>query len=75
MKTGIAQGTLGPIVNGHRTPGHGFYEKLLECHPDLSITWIITGHGEMFLPDTNALKQKIDLLENLNEFLKKNHSR
>jgi hypothetical protein len=70
--TGIRPGSLGSLLRNHRTPGHDFYCKLLKCNADISVTWIITGYGEMLIPDVMGYRMEIEQLKNLNEFLRKN---
>lgn len=72
FQTGIRPGTLGALMSDFRMPGYDFYDKLLNCYPDISVTWIITGYGEMTIPNVNEYRLEIERLKNLNEFLKRN---
>ena len=46
-KTGLDYAHLHKITNGINDPGFETCSKISEAYPELSITWLITGIGEM----------------------------
>ena len=39
------------IVNDKRNVGKGILDKILEAFPDLSVSWVMAGHGPMLKSD------------------------
>ena len=46
-KTGLDYAHLHKITNGINDPGFETCSKISEAYPELSLTWLITGEGEM----------------------------
>ena len=46
-KTGLDYAHLHKITNGINDPGFETCSKISEAYPELSLTWLITGVGEM----------------------------
>lgn len=49
QKTGISPATLSSIFNGRTSPTLNHAELLHKSFPDLNMSWLIFGEGEMFL--------------------------
>lgn len=47
--TGISPATLSSIFNGRTSPTLNHVEALLKRFPNLNITWLMSGEGEMFM--------------------------
>lgn len=45
--TGIAKNTLVNYENDISAPQSNFLNKILELHPDINPTWLLTGEGSM----------------------------
>ena len=46
-KTGLDYAHLYKIMNGTNDPGFDTCSKISDAYPELSLTWLITGTGEM----------------------------
>ena len=46
-ETGLNYGHMFRIINGENDPGFDTCSKIHEAYPQLSLTWLITGIGEM----------------------------
>ena len=42
------------MLNGHRNITVAFAHKIRKCYPNFNVEWLISGEGEMFLPDKNV---------------------
>lgn len=65
----IAEATLSGIFNGRTRPTNQTVNAIHECFPELNISWLMFGEGEMYLPGTeNASSANkaddVDLTEN-----------
>ena len=50
------------VINGFQKPGFGFFEKIANAFPDLNLSWLLIGEGEMILDRVNDAEKTI--LEN-----------
>jgi len=61
-KLGVQRSSLSHLLSARNKPSVDFLEKLLAVYPSLSITWLITGKGEM-MPDEVPSPLKQDTTE------------
>ena len=50
------------VINGFQKPGFGFFEKIANAFPDLNLSWLLIGEGEMILDRVDDAEKTI--LEN-----------
>jgi hypothetical protein len=50
------------VIKGFQKPGFGFFEKIANAFPDLNLSWLLIGEGEMILDRVNDAEKTI--LEN-----------
>ena len=50
------------VINGYQKPGFGFFEKIANAFPDLNLSWLLIGEGEMILDRVDDAEKTI--LEN-----------
>ena len=70
-KTNRSRQTISNYLNNKTIPDFDFLGMLIELFPNLSLTWLITGSGEMFLneqkksnsEDVEELKKQIEDLK------------
>jgi len=61
-KLGVQRSSLSHLLSARNKPSVDFLEKLLAVYPSLSLTWLITGKGEM-MPDEVPAPLKQDTTE------------
>ena len=44
----ITRASVSHLLSGRNRPGFDFLERLSYRYPDLSLEWLITGHGRMY---------------------------
>ena len=47
------------VINGFQKPGFGFFEKIANAFPDLNLSWLLTGEGEMNLDRLDSTEKTI----------------
>ena len=50
-KLNVAQFTTNNYFRGNREPRRDFLEKVTEAFPEISLSWLLTGEGEMLVTD------------------------
>jgi len=59
------------VTDGYQNPGFGFLEKMAVAFPQLSLSWFLTGQGDIFLNLlNNKEKQIIENFKELDENIK-----
>ena len=69
-KLQIQRSAVSHLVAGRNKPGFSFFEKVIEVFPEINITWLITGQGNMLnstgtgssVPETRDVPQQKNLL-------------
>jgi len=51
---GVQPSTISHILSGRNKPGFDFIQSLLNRFTDVNATWLITGHGAMYIRDMTA---------------------
>ena len=49
---GVARASISHILSGRNKPGFDFLESMANHYPSLSLEWLITGRGRMYVSDT-----------------------
>ena len=47
------------VINGFQKPGFGFFEKLAIAFPNLNLSWLLIGEGEMILDRVDDAEKSI----------------
>ena len=50
---GASNGYIGKQIKNKASMGSDIIEKIISMYPDLNLTWLITGHGNMILDEKN----------------------
>lgn len=67
VKTGKAKQTISSYLTNRTEPDFGFFIKLREVIPNISIDWLITGYGNMFTSKNNEIEDVRELKTRLSE--------
>lgn len=55
-KIGVNASTISHILAGRNKPGFDIINNIAKAYPDISLNWLITGHGSM--DDSNTEEEK-----------------
>lgn len=47
---GVARASISHILAGRNKPGFEFIERMARHYPELSLEWLVTGRGKMYVP-------------------------
>jgi phage repressor protein C with HTH and peptisase S24 domain len=65
LLVGVSKNTIANYENNERQPNHGFLLKILEVHPGVNPTWLMTGEGPMYKDHTAPQPKRDDSLFDL----------
>ena len=51
---GVARASISHILAGRNKPGFDFIERMASHYPELSLEWLITGRGRMYVNQKSA---------------------
>lgn len=57
---GVARASISHIVAGRNKPSFDFIERMAKRYPNLSLEWLITGKGRMYLNDNDGILNSQD---------------
>lgn len=52
---GVARASISHILSGRNKPGFDFLEKMSAQYPNLSLEWLISGKGKMYIADDETV--------------------
>ena len=71
VAAGLSNGILGKAKNSTHDLSAQNISKLLLCYRDINARWLMTGEGEMLLPESNSIKVDDSLSQLLTMFKEK----
>jgi transcriptional regulator with XRE-family HTH domain len=54
LKSGVTRQTINNAVKGKNAPSGEVISKIVIAYPRLNAKWLLTGEGEMYLPESNG---------------------
>ncbi|MHC1707401.1 MAG: helix-turn-helix domain-containing protein [Bacteroidales bacterium] len=57
-QTGLSKQTVNNIISGRHVTKSDVLEKILQAYPDLNITWLLNGKGNMWTTQPDSGKGK-----------------